>query len=129
MRMIVAALLASVMAITSVGASAAPVEAGWNNGWFNFGGTAKSMTRTFWDGSPARTPVVLYLQKKAGWRKCRAKVIIKSGGYVSTSRWIYKYSRTRSRGYYDVINWPNRARRTTVTVKTNGRCIFWVNAK
>lgn len=129
MRIIVAALLAGALAISSVAISPRPTEAAWTDGWFNFGGSATSMTRTFNDGSPASTPLVLYLQKKAGSQKCRAQVTVISGGYYFQSQWVAKYTRTRTRGYSTVIDWPNRTRSTTVTVKTNGRCIFWVYAK
>jgi len=129
MRIIISALLASAMAFASVGISAQPAEAGWVDGWFTFGGRATTMTRTFRDGSPARTPIILALQKKAGGQKCRARVIIKSGGYVAKSPYLYKYTRNRTNAYSSVVNWPNRVKRTTVTVKTNGRCIYRVYAK
>ena len=129
MRIIISALLASAMAFASVGIGAQPAEAAWVDGWFTFGGRATTMTRTFRDGSPAHTPVVLYLQKKAGGQKCRAQVIVKSGGYVWKSRYVYKYTRNRTNAYSALINWPNRVKRTTVTVKTNGRCIYRVYVK
>jgi len=128
-RIIASALLASAIAFASVGISAQPAEAGWVSGWFTFGGRATTMTRTFWDGSPARTPVVLFLQKKAGGRKCRAQLIVRSGNYISRSRIVSKYTRTRTRAYASVIHWPNWVHRTTVMVKTNGRCVWRAYAK
>jgi hypothetical protein len=129
MRNTVAAVLAAALAITTAAVSPHPTEAAWTDGWFTFGGSATSMTRTFSDGSPASTPVVLYLQKKAGSQKCRAQVTVTSGGYYFQSQWIAKYTRTRARGYSTVIDWPQRVRQTSVTVKTNGRCIFGIYAK
>ncbi len=129
MRLIAAALLGSTLAITSVGLGAQPAEAGWNNGVFSFGGRTAAVTRTFQDPSPARTPIVLMLQKKAGGPNCRAQVTVTSGGYIFRSQWIYKHTRNQTRAYGTVINWPNRVKRTTVTVRTNGHCIFGVGAK
>ncbi len=54
---------------------------------------------------------------------------MRKGGYIWKSRYIYKYSRIQARGYYGTIRWPNRVKRTTVTVKTNGRCIYKVGAR
>ena len=129
MRIIISALLASAMAFASVGISAQPAEAGWVDGWFTFAGRTATMTRTFRDGSPARTPIILLLKKKAGGQKCRAQVIVKSGGYIWKSGYLYKYTRNRTNAYSGAINWPNRVKRTTITVKTNGRCIYRVYAK
>lgn len=129
MRIFITALLASTLAVGSIAIGAKPADAAWTNGWFNFGGGASSMTRTFNDGSPARTPVVLYLQKKPGPRKCRSQVSMRSGGYIWKSQYVYKYTRNLARAYAGTVVWPSPARRTTVTVKTNGRCVFRVHVK
>lgn len=129
MHILMSTLLASALAIGSVAIGAQPADAAWTKGWFHFGGGASTMTRSFNDGSPRRTPTVLFLQKKAGPRKCRAQVIMRSGGYVWKSQYIYKYTRNLARAYAGTVLWPSPTRRTTVTVKTNGRCIFRVNVK
>ena len=129
MRTILATLLAAAMALGSVAVDARPTEAAWVDGWFTFGGNTATQSRTFTDGSPARTPVALYLQKKAGSQKCRAQVVVTKGGYVWRSQYIYKYTRTESRGYAGIIDWPDGSKEATVTVKTNGRCIYQVFAK
>lgn len=129
MRPIVIMLLAGALTIASVGAFVQPAEAGWQDGWYIFTGTTASKTRTFYERTPARTKLVVALQKKAGAQKCRAQVIVKKGGRIWRSQYLYKYSRTKSNAYYGVINWPNTVRRTTVTVKTNGRCIYGVAAR
>jgi len=128
-RFLATALLGSTLALTSVGLSAQSADAGWNGGVFSFGGRAATMTRTFRDPSPAKTPVALVLQKKTGGYNCRAQVTVTSGGYIFRSRWVYKHTRNRSRAYGTVIRWPNRVQTTTITVKTNGHCIYRVGAK
>lgn len=127
MRIIISALIASVIVIGTI--ATAPASAGRVDGWFTFSGTA-TKTRTFNDGSARRTSLILYLQKKANAHgKCRAQITVRSGGYVWRSKPIYKYTRHRTRGYVGVIGWPNRARRTSVTVKTNGRCAYRIYAR
>ncbi len=129
MRLFVTVLLASALSVASVGATVQPAAAGWEDGWFSFPGSTSSKSRTFYERSPGATTVVLAIQKKAGRERCRAQVIVKKGGYVWKSRYIYKYTRTQARGYYGTISWPNRVTRTTVTVKTNGHCIYKVGAR
>jgi hypothetical protein len=129
MRLFVTALLASALAIATVGVTVQPAEAGWQDGWYMFSGKTATKTRTFYERTPAKTKLVVALQKKAGAQKCRAQVIVKKGGRVWRSQYLYKYSRTRTNAYYGVIYWPNSYKRTTVTVKTNGRCIYAVAAR
>ncbi len=62
MRLFVAALLASALAIVSVGAAAQPAEAGWRDGWFSFSGSTYSKSRTFYERSPGATTIVLGLK-------------------------------------------------------------------
>ena len=99
MRHIIVALLAGALAIASVGATVQSAEAGWQDGWYMFTGKTASKTRTFYERTPARTKLVVALQKKAGAQKCRARVIVKKGGYVWRSQYLYKYSRTKSNAF------------------------------
>ena len=99
------------------------------DGWYTFAG-GSTTTRSFGDRTPAKTSIVLYLQKKAGAsRKCRAQVVASSGGHVWRSEPVYKYTRTQTRGYVGVISWSNRLATKAVTVKTNGYCLFRVYAR
>jgi hypothetical protein len=128
MRMVSSALLAGVLALTSVGLAAAPTEAGWVDGWYTFAGTA-TQTRSFVDRTPAKTSLIVVLQKKAGGQVCRATVTVTSGGSVWRSQPIYKYTRTETRGYVGAIAWPNTVATKTMTVRTNGYCLFRVYAR
>lgn len=117
MKLIISALTASAILIGTVGTQ--DTSAARRDGWWYFDGAA-TKTRSFNDGSGRRTPVVLYLQKRTGNKVCRAQVTVKSGGYVWQSKTLYKYTRNQTRGFAGTIDWPNSARRTTITVKTNG---------
>lgn len=125
-RRLIPVVAALALAFTSIGFSATPAEAAkWVDGWYTFYGK-QTMTQTFNERTPARSRVVLKLQKKRGTQVCRARVIIRKGGAVSSSQQLYKYSRQQWSWYSTVIDWPNRVRKTAVTVKTNGNCQYRV---
>jgi len=123
-RMFIPVIAALALAFTSIGLSATPAEAAkWVEGWYTFYGN-KTMTQTFNERSAAKTRVVIKLQKKQGKQVCRARVIVRKGGAISSSQHFYKYSRKKWAWWGSIIEWPNRAKKTTVTVKTNGNCQY-----
>lgn len=128
MRMAVSMLLAGLLASASIGLTAASAEAAWVDGWYTFAGNS-TQTRSFSDPTPAKTSLALMLQKKAGGQVCRATVTVTSGGAIWRSRPVYKYTRTETRGYAGVIAWPSSVSTKTVTVRTNGYCLFRLFAK
>ncbi len=127
MGMVIATVLATILA-ASVPAAPAPSAAGWVDGWYTFAGGATT-TRSFRDRTPAKTSVVLFLQKKTGPRYCRAQVTARSGGATVRYEPVYKYTRSSSRAFGAVISWPTGAPTKTITVSTNGHCLFRLYAK
>ena len=136
-RMLVTALLAALLlsvlpqaSDASSGTYTPTAQAGWtDDGWFQFGGRAKMMTRSFVDRSPDKTQVKLFLQKKPGKAKCRAQIIATKGRETARSPWISKHARTHTRIFSGHADWSVDTKRTTVTVRTNGRCIWRIYAK
>jgi hypothetical protein len=129
MRPIIVTVLAITLAFAGASLAPSSVEAGWVDGWYTFAGTSTT-SRSFSDRTPGKTALVLYLQKKAGSTvKCRAQVIVRSGGDSWRSRPVYKYTRVQTRGYVGVIDWSNSVVTKTLTVRTNGSCLFRVYAR
>lgn len=92
-QMIVAAVAAFALSVTSIGLTATPAQAGWVEGWYTFYGT-KTKTQTFHERSPLKTKFVMKLQKKKGAKgDFRAKVIIRKGPWRAWSDRFVKESR------------------------------------
>jgi hypothetical protein len=127
MGMVIAVVLATILA-ASVPAASSSAPTGWVDGWYTFAG-GTTTTRSFSDRTPARTSVVLFLQKKAGPRYCRAQVTARSGGATVRYLPVYKYTRSSSRAFGAAISWPTAAATKTITVSTNGHCFFRIYAK
>lgn len=94
--------------------------------------TDRTATFTLRDRSPAAGVAYVFLQKKAGPRKCRVnKVIFNRAGQRFYLGPFEKWARTRSRA--GAWSFPNNRRRRDatiqVTVRTNGRCIVGVSVK
>lgn len=127
-RMLIATFAAFALAFTSIGMAATPAEAGVVDGWYTFYGK-DTKTRSFTDNSPARTRMIIKLQKQSGAGFCRAQIVVKKGGAISRSQNIYKYSRNHWAWYSNTIEWPNRTKKTTITIKTNGNCQYRIWAR
>lgn len=127
-RMVIPVIAALALAVSTTGLSATPATAAkWVDGWYTFYGT-RTMTQAFSERTPAKSRVVIKLQKKRGTQMCRAQIVVRKGGAVSKSQQLYKFSRQQWAWYGTDIEWPNRARKTTVSVRTNGDCQYriWV---
>lgn len=124
-------LIAALAAVVLLGAFAMPTEAATNryrsDGWHVFTTNQRTASTTLIDRTPDRAKVIVALQKKAGPKKCRARVVINRAGH---RYWgvFEKYSRTRTRAGYYVFK-PGRDRTVGVTISTNGRCIVMVAVK
>ena len=131
MRIIVAALLASAIAVTTIGSQ--PTQAVKVDGWNMWTSRSSTFTRTYTDGSPRRSVVALDVQKKPGTSRCRAVVAVtRSGWTVSSFKPIYKYVTNYTRRTYLTTDWVGSSQqpaKVTVTVRTNGNCIYRVWAR
>jgi hypothetical protein len=121
-------LIAVVAAVVLIGAVAMPTEAATSkyrsNGWHVFYSNQKAASTTLIDRTPAKAYVYVALQKKAGARKCRARVTFIRNG-IAVSRVFEKYSRTRTRAgqwYIGGAAGRGKDRRIGVRITTNGRC-------
>jgi hypothetical protein len=124
-------LIAILAAVVLLGAFAMPTEAATNkfrsDGWHIFEMNQRSASTTLIDRTPDQAKVVIYLQKKAGPTKCRARVVINRAGHRYYGV-FEKYSRTQARAGYYVLK-PGRDRTVGVSISTNGRCIVAVAVK
>jgi hypothetical protein len=131
MRIVIAALLASVVAVTTVGSQ--PTEAAKVDGWNMWTSRASSFTQTYTDGSPRRSVVALDLQKKPGTPRCRAVVTVTRSRFtVSSFKPLYKYVTNYTRRKYLTTYWvgsSTQPAKVTVNVRTNGNCIYRVWAR
>ena len=124
-QMIIAAIAAIALSVTSIGFAATPVEAKWVEGWYTFYGT-KTKTQTFFERSPLKTKFVMKLQQKRGAKgDCRAKVLIQKGPWLARSEWFVKESRGKWGTHAGYTDWQgSKVKKTRVTVKTNGNCQY-----
>ena len=125
MLRIAAAAIAMAFALTALGPAPADAAIAWK-----YLGTYKTrtVTKTFYDRSPVKTLVAFDLQKKAGGKRCVAKVTVKRKNW-SVSRFgpMYKYARTYGKRYFLRTTWNGSSKRPAkikVTVTTNGACIY-----
>lgn len=131
MRTACIALLVSAIAITTVGSQ--PTEAVETSGWYMWTSRSSSFARSYTDRSPRRSVVALDVQKKAGTSRCRAVVTVTRRGFTASRfRPIYKYVTNYTRRKFLVTTWVGSSRqpaRVTVSVRTNGNCIYRVWAR
>jgi hypothetical protein len=129
-RAIALAAVTGLLVLTSALPAAAYTQK-YNGGSFAIT-TNRTATFTLRDRTPRAGVAQVFLQKKAGPRKCRVnKVIFNRAGQQYYVGPFEKWARTRSRA--GAWAFPNNYRRRDatiqVTVRTNGRCIVGVGVK
>ena len=124
-KMIIPAVAALALAVSSIGLTATSAEAGWVEGWYTFYGT-KTKTQTFHERSPLKTKFLMKLQQKKGASgECRAKVILVKGPWRAWSDWYVKESRGKWGTHGGHADWQgSKVKKTKVTVRTNGNCQY-----
>lgn len=130
MTKLIAAVLAAIIAVPLMAGSAdAYVRKG--DGGTTVITTNRNTNVTLRDRTPQAGTALVFLQKKAGPRKCRVnKVIFTRAGrkfYVGPfEKWARTYARA---GAWRFPNNGRRDRAIQVTIRTNGRCVVGVVIK
>ncbi len=127
MRLIAPFIAAAVLATSVILLSAADADAYTRKSNTLVVTSNRTWSGTLIDRTPARTGIIVALQKKAGPTKCRVnRIIVRRAGLTYHLGPFEKWARTYNR----VGGWwlrSNRRDRTIgITIRTNGRCVVGV---
>lgn len=127
MRLIATFIAAAVLATSGILVNASGADAYTRKSQTVVVTSNRSWSGTLIDRTPARTGIIVALQKKAGPTKCRVnRIIVRRAGRVYYLGPFEKWARTYDRlgGWWLRSN--RRDRTIGVTIRTNGRCIVGV---
>ena len=130
MRLIAAFIAAAVLATSGILVNASDADAYTRKSQSIVVTSNRTWSGTLVDRTPARTGIIVALQKKPGQTKCRVnRIIVRRAGATYLLGPFEKWARTYDRfgGWWLRSN--RRDRTIGVTIRTNGRCIVGVATK
>ena len=127
MRLIATLIVAAVLATSGILVNASDADAYTRKSKTAVVTSNRTWSGTLVDRTPARTGIIVGLQKKQGPTKCRVnRIIVRRAGKVYYFGPFEKWARTYDRfgGWWLTSN--RRDRTIDVTIRTNGRCLVGV---